>query len=132
MRVTRITPASPTSSAKVDDDGSRAATWTLVGIGTATLVAGTIMYTLGLADHRELEDAKGDAEVGLTRAEAIALRDDGANRKTAGVTLMSISGAALLSAMVLFLSADDDDAPRGGLQVGPFNGGLGAGWGGRF
>lgn len=131
VRITRITPAAPASTARAATNDNRGATWTLVGIGSATLIAGTIFYALGVADHGDLEDAKLDPNMGLTRAEAIALRDDGANRKTAGVTLMSISGATLLSAMVLFLSADDDE-PRAGLQVGPMGDGLRAGWGGQF
>lgn len=134
VRITRIQPPIVTAPepATAGEDGHRGATWALVGIGSATLIAGGVFYALGVADHRELDEAKGDADVGLTRAEAIALRDDGANRKTAGVTLLSISGATLVSAMVLFLSADDDGAPRAGLQVGPLGDGVHAGWGGRF
>ncbi len=85
-------------------------TWVTLGLGGAAAVGGGVAFFLGARDHSKVTDAGGYGEGGpngpastLTRARAEELIDAGDTKKTVGVALWGVGGAALVTSAVLFL-----------------------------
>ncbi|MCU0683504.1 MAG: tetratricopeptide repeat protein [Polyangiaceae bacterium] len=82
-------------------------TWITLGIGGAAAVGGSAAFLLGVSDHGKVTDDPGYGQPGqvstLTRARAEELIDSGDRKKTIGVALWGVGGAALVTSTVLFL-----------------------------
>ncbi|MBN2494343.1 MAG: PEGA domain-containing protein [Deltaproteobacteria bacterium] len=111
-------------------------TWVSLGTGGALVVAASIAYGLGEADHRKILDAEGYGSGGvvdMTQQEAEALEQSGDRKKLAGYVLWGVGGAALAAAVVLFvLDAGDEPADRVRFGASPAPGGGALVIGGRF
>jgi tetratricopeptide (TPR) repeat protein len=94
----RPEPAGPSATA--------IAKWTLLGLGVALAIGGGTAFGLGASDHNKIESVAhfNDANtiLEMTRKEAQDLLDSGKTKKTVGVALLSVAGAALVTSAVLF------------------------------
>ncbi len=106
------TPAAPTASAAEaprPSSGHKIAAWTSLAVGAALLIAGGVTYGLGASDHSQITSLTGygdpTAVLPMSRARAVELSDSGTTKKTAGVVLLGVGGAAAATSVVLFLLA---------------------------
>jgi hypothetical protein len=109
-----------------------------VGIasGAAAIVAGGVIYALGMTDHQQVTGASGYGVPGavdmMTEVEARRLVDSGRRKKIIGGTALGIGGAVLAVSLAVLLSAPDGKEARMALGMSPASGGGSLVLGGKF
>ena len=107
--------------------------WTTGAVAAAGLVVGGVLYGVGQNDHDKVSNAKDAAAGGsasLTQVEADNLIDEGSQKKTAGIAVISAGAAVGVLSAVLFFLDTDEDAVR--LGAAPVRDGVAFAVGGHF
>jgi tetratricopeptide (TPR) repeat protein len=88
--------------------------WITIGTGSATLVAGAVLFGLGQRDQNKVENA----EPGSSYSSVQEMAERGPRRSKAGIALMSVGGAAVIGGVVWQLTGGHEEAmPE--VSIGP-------------
>ena len=91
-------------------------TWVTLGTGIALAGAGAAVFVLGGMDHQEVEDALGKGTMRYSKAQD--LQESGDAKRTAGVVLLGVGGAALTTMAVLFILEATGEPGDSSVSVG--------------
>lgn len=80
--------------------------WITIGAGSATLVAGAVLFGLGQRDQNAVENA----EPGSSYSSVQEMAERGPRRSKAGIALMSVGGAAVVGGVVWQLTGGHEEA----------------------
>ncbi len=106
-------PEQPTKAPAAEAKHSRLGPWLLVGGGGAALAGGVVVLLLGRSDIASVEDAKEG-----TRWSSVKDKADSGPRKVMIGSVLGGVGVAALTAGILWMLLDDDDASERQTQVG--------------
>jgi len=88
--------------------------WITIGIGSATVVAGAVLFGLGQRDQSAVESAPPGSSYSTVQEEA----ERGPKRTKAGIALLSVGGAAVVGGLIWQLTGGHEEAmPE--LSIGP-------------
>jgi tetratricopeptide (TPR) repeat protein len=106
---------------------SHLASWLLLGAGVAAAASGVVVYSLGVSDHKDVEDQAGFGDptrvAPMTQRQAEQRVDSGNTKKLVGGLLMGGGGALLASSAVLFL-LDPGQESKVGFGLSPRGGSI--------
>jgi len=94
----------------------RLAGWIVGGVGLAGLVVGTV---LGALAKTRYDDSSDFCQDDYCTAEGLEIRDNARSQGTAATVVFSVSAAALVTGVVLLLTAPSSDESAGEQAVGP-------------
>ncbi len=107
----------PVEAAPPADDGPGVAVWVTSGVAAAALVGGTVLGFMALSREAEFDDLPADGTA-----------DDGERFALFADVLFGVAGAAAITAIVLFLTSDEEDEPsQTALTITPSVGRSGGG-----
>jgi tetratricopeptide (TPR) repeat protein len=88
--------------------------WITIGVGSATLVTGAVLFGLGQRDQNKVENA----EPGSSYSSVEEMADRAPRRTKAGIALMAVGGAGVLGGLIWQLTGGHQEAiPE--VSIGP-------------
>lgn len=88
--------------------------WITIGLGSATLATGAVLFGLGQRDQNMVENA----EPGSSFSSVQDMAERGPRRSKAGIALMGVGGAAIIGGVIWQLTGGHDEAmPE--VSIGP-------------
>jgi tetratricopeptide (TPR) repeat protein len=88
--------------------------WITIGVGTASVVSGAVLFGLGQRDQNQVENAAP----GSSYASVQEAAERGPKRTKAGIALMSVGGAAVVGGIIWQLTGGHEEAmPE--ISIGP-------------
>ena len=88
--------------------------WITIGVGSASIVTGAVLFGLGQRDQNSVENA----EPGSSYSAVEEMADRGPRRTKAGVALMAVGGAGLIGGIIWQLTGGHEEAmPE--VRIGP-------------
>lgn len=88
--------------------------WITIGVGSATLVTGAVLFGLGQRDQKMVEDA----EPGSSYSSVQEMAERAPRRTKAGIALMAVGGAGVLGGVIWQITGGHEEAiPE--VSIGP-------------